>query len=97
MKPTDYWFYGIKIRGIPLRSVYEGIKITDLNRKRKIEKQIVMGKIGANAIDGFSLNQAFHIKIGGIEIPYIYTIFFQIYNVIGGIRLALRKPYDIWS
>ena len=86
-----------KIQGIPLRSVYEGIKIASLNSKRRVDKKIVIEKIGKKLSSGLSLNEAFHVRINGVEIPYLYTIFSQVYNVIGGVRLALGKSYDTWN
>lgn len=97
LKPTIYELYGEKIRGIPLRSVYEGIKIASLNTKRRVDKQIVAQKIGKKLPDGLSLNEAFHVHIGGVELPYLYSIFSQVYNVLGGIRLLFGKPYDTWN
>lgn len=97
IKPTLYELYGEKIRGIPLRSVYEGIKVASFNTKRRVDKKVVVEKIGNKLPEGASLNQAFHVQVGGVEIPYLYTLFSQIYNVIGGIRLTLGKSYDTWS
>jgi hypothetical protein len=97
LKPTMYELYGKKIQGIPLRSVYEGIKVANLNIKRHVDKQIVVGKIGNNFLDGLSLNEAFHVYVGGVEIPYLYTVFSQVYNILGGIRLKLGKTYDMWN
>lgn len=97
LRPTNYELYGEKIRGIPLRSVYEGIKISSLNSKRKVDKQIILGKIGKSIPDGLSLDRAFDVQIFGIHIPHLYTIFSQIYNLIGGIRLTLGKSYDPWN
>lgn len=95
--PTDYVLFGEKIRGIPLRSIYEGIKISSLNKKRKVDKQIIVDKVGNTLPNGPSLNEAFTIKAFGINIPYLYTVFSHIYNAIGGARLAIGKPYDPWN
>lgn len=95
LKPTNYKLYGMNIRGIPLQSIYEGIKAANLNRKRTVDKEIVIKEMGNSLPDGLSLNQAFHVKFAGIEIPYLYTMFSQAYNLIGGVRLAFGKPYDM--
>ncbi|HSA83487.1 MAG TPA: hypothetical protein VLF20_01200 [Patescibacteria group bacterium] len=97
IKPTMYELYGKKILGIPLRSVYEGIKIASFNTKRRVDKEVVVEKIGNTLSEGLSLNQAFHVRIGNIEIPYLYTLFSQVYNIVGGVRLAFGKSYDTWN
>lgn len=94
---TEYKLFGKKVQGIPIRSVYEGIKIANLNKKRLVDKKIVLEKTSGKFSKGLSLNQAFHIRLAGLEVPYLYTIFSQVYNLIGGIRLAMGKPYDTWS
>lgn len=95
LKLTDYRLYDYKIRGIPLRSIYEGIKSASFNTKRLTDKQVVVGKMNGSLPDGISLNQAFKINVLGINVPYLYGLFSQIYNIIGGIRLKLGKSYDI--
>lgn len=97
LKPTEYELYGIKIRGIPLRSVYEGIKIANLNKKRGVDKQILLSKTGKQLPSGLSLNQAFNVEVLGVDIPYFYTFFSQIYNLIGGARLMFGRSYDPWN
>lgn len=97
LEPTVYELYGEKIRGIPLRSVYEGIKIASLNKKRMIDRQIVLAKIDKDVLKGISLNQAFGVQLFGCHIPHLYILFSQIYNIIGGIRLAFGKSYDTWN
>lgn len=94
LKPTEYHLYGVLFTGIPLRSIYEGIKIASFNAKRKIDKKIVGKQTNNKLPHGLSLNEAFHVDIMGTEIPYLYTVFSQVYNVIGGVRLKLGKPYD---
>ena len=96
LKPTKYELYGESLRGIPVSAVYEGIKISSLNTKRKTDKDVVLNKIGNTIPSGLSLNQAFYVKLFGIRIPYLYTAFSEIYNLIGGARLAIGKSYDPW-
>jgi len=96
LKPTNYTLFGLKIRGIPPRSAYEGIKAASLNSKRKKDKQIVAKYMGVKITDGLSINQAFNVKLFGIRVPYLYALFSQVYNLIGGIRLRFGKSYDPW-
>lgn len=96
LKPTEYKLFSLTIRGIPLRSVYEGIKVANLNSKRKIDKEIVTQSINGKISEGLSINHAFRVEVFGIRIPYLYTVFSRTYNVIGGIRLKLGKSYDPW-
>lgn len=96
LTPTYYELYGVKMRGIPLRSVYEGIKIASLNTKRGIDKEIVKRKIGSKLPEGFTLNQAFRVNFIGLDIPYFYTFFSQMYNLLGGARILIGKSYDPW-
>lgn len=97
LDPTDYTLFGLKIRGIPPRSAYEGIKAASLNTKRKKDKQIVSEYMGAKITKGLSINQAFRVKLFEINVPYLYMLFSQVYNLIGGIRLRLGKSYDAWT
>ncbi len=97
LSPTAYLLFGSKIRGIPPRSVYEGIKIASLNAKRIGDKQIVAHYLGTRITEGLSINQAFRIKIFGVGLPYLYTLFSQGYNLIGGIRLRFGRSYDPWT
>ncbi len=97
LKPTEYELFGYKIQGIPLRSVYEGIKIANLNKKRVQDKKIVLESVGKKLPEGLSINQAFQIHLLGLEIPYLYVFFSEIYNLVGGFRLLLGKSYDPWS
>lgn len=96
LTPTEYKLYGVAFRGIPLRSVYEGIKAASLNTKRKKDKAIVAQAVGDNLPNGPTINQAFGVKLFGITIPFLYTLFSEVYNLIGGIRLRLGKSYDAW-
>lgn len=94
---TQYKLYGLPIKGIPKRSVFEGIKIASLNTKRKIDREVITGNFGSELPDGLSINKAFKVKVFGLNIPYLYGIFSQIYNLIGGVRQKLGKPYDPWQ
>lgn len=96
LRPTSYELFGIKFIGIPLRSVYEGIKAASLNSKRKRDKEIILAAVGRRLPDGLTINQAFKVRIGGLKIPYLYTAFSEVYNWIGGLRLRMGKPYDPW-
>lgn len=96
LQPTEYELYGYKIRGIPLRSVYEGIKAASFNTKRTVDLNLVSRKIKGGLPKGLSLDQAFKVRVLGLTVPYLYPIFSQVYNIIGGLRLSLGKSYDIW-
>lgn len=96
LKPTSYKLYGETLRGIPIRSVYEGIKIASLNKKRESDKYVVLNKIGNIIPSGLSLDQAFYINLFGVRVPHLYTRFSEIYNLIGGVRLAFGRSYDPW-
>ncbi len=96
LRPTTYQLLGVEFTGIPLRSVYEGIKAASLNSKRKRDKAIVLAAVGRQLPGGLTINQAFKVMIGGLAIPYLYTMFSVVYNWIGGLRLRMGKPYDPW-
>ena len=96
LAPTDYVLFDLKVRGIPPRSAYEGIKAASLNSKRKKDKEIVRKYMG-HKTEGLSINHAFRVKIFGITAPYLYTLFSHVYNLIGGIRLRFGKSYDPWT
>ncbi len=97
LSPTNYRLFDLPIRGIPLRSVYEGIKVANLNTKRKIDKEIVKKAVNDKTSDGLSINQAFRVEVFSVPIPYLYIVFSQAYNLIGGFRLKLGKSYDPWT
>lgn len=94
--PTTYNLYGINITGIPLNSIRESLKISNLNPKRTLDKQILQKAIGSKQLQGESLGQAFKVFIFGIEIPHLYTIFSYLYNLYGGLRVLLGKKYEVW-
>ncbi len=96
LKPTEYHLYGHKIRGIPVKSIYEGIKIANLNKKRRIDRTVVEKYFTSNIPESLSINRAFRVNLFGVDIPYLYTFYSHIYNIIGGIRLRIGKTYDPW-
>ena len=95
--PTPYTFFGIRFTGIPLRSIYEGLKISSLNPKKASDRSLVAEFIGGHIPAGESLNQAFRVLVFGIEIPYAYTFFSYLYNIYGGLRVLIKKQYEIWD
>jgi len=97
LKATDYKLFGLSIKGIPKRSVFEGIKIASLNTKRKVDKEILTKNFENKLPGGLTINQAFKVRIFGLNIPFLYTIFSQSYNLLGGIRQRLGKSYDPWN
>lgn len=97
LRPTEYSLLGVKLIGIPVRSLYEGLKVSNLNPKRQLDR-LAVEKIMNNQIPtGDSLEKAFKIYLFGREIPYAYPIFSQIYNLYGGLRVFLGKKYEIWD
>lgn len=97
LQPTEYTLMGHKILGIPIRSIYEGIKIASFNKKRKIDKAVILRATNNKVPVGLSISQAFRVNFLGLNIPYIYPFWSQIYNLIGGVRLRLGKSYDTWK
>lgn len=96
--PTKYTLEGITFTGIPLQSVYEGLKISNFNPKRLDDKRIVESAINNNPIHkSESLDHAFKIFIFGLEIPHLYTLFSYLYNIFGAIRVRLGKKYEVWD
>jgi len=96
IKPTLYKLYGVKFLGIPKGSVYEGIKISSLNPKRKIDKKILLAKLNLENLERKSIANSFKIQILGLEIPYLYLIFSYLYNFYGGLRVLFGKKYEVW-
>jgi len=97
LRPTKYSLLGISFTGIPSHSIYEGLKISSLNPKRSQDREIVINSLGVNFPRRATLDKSFKIYFRGLELPYTYTIFSQLYNIYGGIRVILGKKYEIWE
>ncbi|GEM_PF-2548515 len=97
LKPTRYSLFGISFVGLPPRSIYEGLKISNLNPKRAMDRKIVINSFGRNVPNGATLDKSFKVYFRGIQLPYAYIIFSQLYNFYGGIRVLLGKKYEIWE
>lgn len=97
LSPTEYSLLGVKFIGIPISSIQEGLKISDLNPKRKLDSEVVKRAINDSSANRDSLKNTFKVYFLGIEIPYAYPLFSQLYNLYGGFRVILGKKYEIWS
>lgn len=98
LNSTEYSLLGVKFVGIPISSIQEGLKISNLNPKRKLDNEVVKRaiKINDSSANRDSLKNAFKVYFLGIEIPYAYPLFSQLYNLYGGFRVILGKKYEIW-
>lgn len=97
LAPYKYKLFGTEFIGISPESVYEGVRISNLNPKRKLDKKI-LSKISFNEYKKrISISKTFRIYIARIKIPSLYLIFSYIYNIYGGIRVLLGKNYEIWN
>lgn len=97
LAPTQYSLFGCNFIGIPVRSLYEGFKISDLNPKRKFDLEVIKRVYGTDIPQGESLEKSFRVYFKGIELPYLYPIFSRIYNLYGGLRVKFGKKYEIWD
>jgi hypothetical protein len=91
LKPTEYFFEGSKIIGIPISSVVAGIKQSFLNPKRKLDKKV----LGNKNIESSPYNQI-SVYIFGMKGPFLYDVFSFIYNIYGGLRVIFGKKYEMW-
>lgn len=96
LKPTNSSLLGITFIGIPSRSIYESLKISSLNPKRSLDRNVVMNSF-EQIPQGSTLDESFKIFIRGVEIPYAYVLFSQLYNFYGGVRVLLGKKYEVWD
>lgn len=96
LTPTRYKIFDTEFWGLPVSSVYEGIKIASLNRKRNTDRKILEKMIETNQIK-YSLARSFRIYFGRIYIPYLYSLFSGVHNLLGGFRLLIGKKYDIFN
>ncbi|MBI2029832.1 hypothetical protein HYT02_05430 [Candidatus Gottesmanbacteria bacterium] len=96
LNSTSYKLYGIKFIGIPISSVYEGLKISNLNPKRTLDRKIVE-KYFNNKQDYEKLDRAFTVFIFGIPFPFLYNLFSFFYNLFGGLRVLFGKKYEVWD
>lgn len=97
LEPTEYSFLGISFVGIPLRSIYEGLKISSLNPKRTLDRKVVTDYLKGDIPPGETLDRSFKVYLSGVEIPYAYPLFSQLYNIYGGLRVLLGRKYEIWD
>jgi len=97
LEPTEYSLLGISFIGLPMKSIYEGLKISSLNPKRTLDRKVVTDYLKGNIPSGETLDRSFKIYLSGVEIPYAYTLFSQLYNIYGGLRVLLGRKYEIWD
>lgn len=97
LKPTKYSLLGISFIGLPLRSIYEGLKISGLNPKRTLDRKVVANYLKGNTPSGETLDHAFKVYLFGVEIPHAYALFSQLYNIYGGLRVLFGKKYEVWN
>lgn len=97
LEPTKYSLLGMTFTGIPFRSIYEGLKISNLNQKRTLDRKVVTNYFKGNIPSGVTLGDSFKVYIFGVEIPYAYTLFSQVYNLYGGLRVLFGRKYEIWD
>lgn len=97
LEPTKYSLFGTTFVGIPLRSIYEGLKISSLNPKRTLDRKVVIEYLKGQVPPGETLDQSFRVYLSGVEIPHAYTFFSQLYNFYGALRVLFGKKYEIWD
>src|SRR3989344_8390220 len=94
LEPTEYSLLEISFIGLPLRSIYEGLKISNLNPKRTLDRKVITDFLKGNISSGETLGHSFKIYLSGVEIPYAYTLFSQLFNIYGGLRVLLGRKYE---
>ena len=97
LESTKYSLLGTSFIGIPLRSIYEGLKISSLNTKRNLDRKVVNDYLKGNIPSGETLDRSFKVYLSGVEIPHAYTLFSQLYNIYGGIRVLFGRKYEVWD
>ena len=94
LMPTEYGFEGATFVGIPISSAIAGIKQSFLNPKRKLDKQVLENEAARVEVKTYN-NISIHIA--GVRLPYLYDIFSALYNMYGGMRVMLGRPYEMWN
>jgi len=89
--------YGREFVGIPPKSVYEGIRVSNLNPKRKGDKILLESLFSLDKLKGLSISQAFRVYMYKIRIPFMYPFFSYISNIYGGFRVIRGKQYYAWD
>ncbi|NQV91248.1 hypothetical protein HQ489_02130 [Candidatus Woesearchaeota archaeon] len=97
LKSTTYHLYKHNFQGIPLNSIYQGLKASDNKPNRMIDKKVFLKLLKDNVPDGLSVSQAFKIYIFGLKMPYAFPIFSYISDFIGRIRVLFGKKYYLWD
>ena len=94
LKATTYKFKGIEFIGIPLSSSIAGIRMSFLNPKRKLDREVLEKEFNQSQV---KLYDNIIVYVLGIKLPYVYDIFSFFYNIYGGLRVILGKKYEIWD
>lgn len=92
--PTKYNFGKIEFIGIPISSAIAGIRMSFLNPKRKLDKQVLGDEVIRTKV---KIYDNIAVYISGIKLPYLYDLFSGLNNIYGGIRVMFGKKYEIWD
>ena len=92
--PTEYRFENVKFIGIPISSAIAGVRMSFLNPKRKLDKQVLGDEVIKTKVKTYN-NIA--VYVFGVKLPYVYDLFSFLYNIYGGIRVVIGKKYEIWD
>lgn len=95
IRPYKYSLFNTEFVGIPPRSVWEGIRTSNLNPKRKLDEETFESKF-KTIPRGITLEDGIMIYVFSVRIPKLYKIFSYLYNIYGGVRVIFGKKYEIW-
>ena len=94
LKSTKYRFERIEFVGIPISSAIAGIKMSFLNPKRKLDREVLGQEFSQYDVN---LYDNIVVYFMGIKLPFLYDVFSFLYNIYGGLRVILGKRYEIWD
>lgn len=97
LQPTKYTLFDFPFIGIPISSIYEGLKASNLNPKRKLDREVITRVFGGKMPKGIKFEDAFKVYLWGLEIPKAYPFFSYLYNFYGGLRVIFGKKYEVWN
>lgn len=98
LQKTKYTLFGVSFSGVPAISICDGLRISNLNPKRKLDRAVMRRILQKDVLPhGESIDKSFKVYLYGIRLPFAYSLFSQLYNLYGGLRVICGRRYEVWD
>ncbi len=98
LQKTEYTLFGFSFAGVPTTSICDGLRISNLNPKRELDRAVMRRILNRDALlYGESIDKSFKVYLFGIHLPFAYSLFSQLYNLYGGLRVMFGRRYEVWD